>query len=1110
MVFSRFLGILSICLFLGSGSLLAQLAGYKITQWFEVDNSGGSRLQNYQVRVVVDHKELVSQGMGRADAADIRVTDCSLREIPFAIESGANTSVMLLWVRMPEIPAAGFTLIGVHSGNPSVPARSNPRQTFEFYDNFSGGLGEWFRTAGSSVVGGRLRPVVEDISMGGSNYIYNRMPFDALQGSAVVECVTRSSASEKGGTIIFLCDNPELPRHYGLQHDTRSVFPNGRPDGDVVFRSSALPGDAAVLNMEYKTWKANEPVLNQITIAPTRVISMVRLSLLDSARHTMAIQTDPTSVFRYIGFSRFGEGNGDMDVEWVRVRKYASAIPQTRLLDTRVTITGNLALCTKDSVRLSGSTGFLSYEWVGPEGNDSRQLTIRNPGTYHLKMQHKSGCSIRSPDFVVTMDQSPVASAETDSVFTICEGQSITLRAVSGHASYKWYRGIGQNRTLIGQESTATVSASDAYLLIVSSPNGCMDSARFFIHVLKSDAGARIVTETGDSVMCEGDSLVLTARPDGGRYKWFRDDVLLFNESFKSITVRVAGRYKLEVHIGDDLSCASSVTMNVSVKPRPSLSLPDAIEICQGDSATVDAGGPYLSYSWSTGHTTRSVSLTSEGRYWVRVSNGPKCTDSVGFSVRVVEFPIPVIRTPQGQYSICDGDTLRLSLTEDYSRVIWSTGDTTTSTVVTQAGTYSVEVVSSAGCHGAASLTLDKGAIPPPTIIYEGPPELCPGDIGTLRLSDSYEFYLWSTGAETPTLSIRAPGSYSVEVRNRGCVANASIIIRSAPQPDYQVVVPMDTTICGDNIPAFFRVIKVKNNLHLPREVTARSMSSIFQVINDVNQSNGNDSLEIRVLVEPGDSRGGQTGRITLSDQCGWWHDVYVYVDIGYKPVGLRLNYSGPPISSSGIFLFDILADSAVQAGRLRGTDFLELSVNHEQSALQITGATSSIATTETSVMAMGGGATLKVSHFWKSEDVVASVEVQSLVGETLYPTIRLVDGRGNNDCIQVSVDPTPLDIVLLPPGCFLRTIRSSTSADGLISISPTPASEFVNFEFGLAAPGAVSVGIIDLTGRIHNVYEGTLLRGVHHLSFPAPSSGTYMLRLIIAGRAEHHTFIVQ
>ena len=147
---------------------------------------------------------------------------------------------------------------------------------------------------------------------------------------------------------------------------------------------------------------------------------------------------------------------------------------------------------------------------------------------------------------------------------------------------------------------------------------------------------------------------------------------------------------------------------------RPVIVPSGALEFCEGGQVILDAGAGYTTYSWIHGPTTRTVTITKSGAYYVTV------TDSLGraglsATVVVTVHPRPTLRlTPAGTVTICQGDTLTIDAGAGYADYLWSNGDTTQSIRVAIEGIWTVRVRSAAGCEAVSDpVTTALAPLPP-------------------------------------------------------------------------------------------------------------------------------------------------------------------------------------------------------------------------------------------------------------------------------------------------------------------------------------------------------------------------------------------------------------
>lgn len=119
-------------------STQAQVAGWPYSIHYWITNPNGTDLKDYQVRFIIDHASLVTNGVSRSDAADFRFCDSTGTLYPYWIESGIATSQCVVWVKVKKLAALANTNIWFAYGMISATPVSNGDSTFLFFDDFSG------------------------------------------------------------------------------------------------------------------------------------------------------------------------------------------------------------------------------------------------------------------------------------------------------------------------------------------------------------------------------------------------------------------------------------------------------------------------------------------------------------------------------------------------------------------------------------------------------------------------------------------------------------------------------------------------------------------------------------------------------------------------------------------------------------------------------------------------------------------------------------------------------------------------------------------------------------------------------------------------------------
>jgi gliding motility-associated-like protein len=96
------------------------------------------------------------------------------------------------------------------------------------------------------------------------------------------------------------------------------------------------------------------------------------------------------------------------------------------------------------------------------------------------------------------------------------------------------------------------------------------------------------------------------------------------------------GNYNIMLDVLDMSSILSTRCKKIVVIAKPEISLGNDRTICRGDSLEFDAGAGASLYQWSTGETTRTITVDTAGTYWVHATNswGCEAMDTVSVMVK--------------------------------------------------------------------------------------------------------------------------------------------------------------------------------------------------------------------------------------------------------------------------------------------------------------------------------------------------------------------------------------------------------------------------------------------------------------------------------------------
>lgn len=189
--------------------------------------------------------------------------------------------------------------------------------------------------------------------------------------------------------------------------------------------------------------------------------------------------------------------------------------------------------------------------------------------------------------------------------------------------------------------------------------------------------------------VCAGDSAILDIRSLSDKRSnvyWNTPDGIITNANRLSVVRE--GIYKVS-YFSENKSTLVKDSAYVLFIAAPRKTQRDTL-ICKGQNLILRTEHPELKHQWSTGAKTNSITVKSEGKYWVRLFNGV-CLSTDSFRVRVKS---PNKELLQRETYFCLNETKRVlsvkSLPEQKLR--WSTGATNNEIMINREGWYWLQV----------------------------------------------------------------------------------------------------------------------------------------------------------------------------------------------------------------------------------------------------------------------------------------------------------------------------------------------------------------------------------------------------------------------------------
>jgi len=216
------------------------------------------------------------------------------------------------------------------------------------------------------------------------------------------------------------------------------------------------------------------------------------------------------------------------------------------------------------------------------------------------------------------------------------------------------------------------------------------------------------------------------------------------------------------------------------------------------DLTALNVNGTFL---WSTGETTRTITIDSAGFYRVTVTSADGCVSNKTAFIVERSLPEAVI---SGATEMCPGDEIPLSVTEtEGATYVWSTGDTTAQILATSPGDYTVTVTDAFGCSAVSDVfELTQR----PYVSYEiilGASLVCLDETTSVIIGGIDIEVVWFDGSD---LSVRdlGVGEHIVTIIPRApglCPVDTIVVIEE--DRSYEFICPANVTVYANPIDSF-------------------------------------------------------------------------------------------------------------------------------------------------------------------------------------------------------------------------------------------------------------------------------------------------------------------
>jgi len=255
-------------------------------------------------------------------------------------------------------------------------------------------------------------------------------------------------------------------------------------------------------------------------------------------------------------------------------------------------------------------------------------------GTYTAELQISSNDPDNPMEVVpITMNVANLAVTVSSDPDSVCLGVPVQLTSAlvggSGSEVYSW-TSVPEGFLSSEPNPVVTPEVSARYVLEVTDNDVTVsDSLDIVVFPLP------VVALGDDLSVCAGDFVTVDAGAGFASYLWST------GETTQTITTAVAGEYWVEVSSAE--GCLGYDTLAVIVNPLPVVALGSDTTLCFYHQIILDAGNAGSTYAWSTGETTRTITVDSTGMtagtktIKVDVTSAEGCMSADSISISFIE-----------------------------------------------------------------------------------------------------------------------------------------------------------------------------------------------------------------------------------------------------------------------------------------------------------------------------------------------------------------------------------------------------------------------------------------------------------------------------------------
>ena len=284
----------------------------------------------------------------------------------------------------------------------------------------------------------------------------------------------------------------------------------------------------------------------------------------------------------------------------------------TSITAPTISASGPLSFCPGGTVTLTSSSA-TGNQWSNNATTQS--ITVSTAGNYTVTCTSGSCSATSSATAVSTTSTPPTPTISTSGSTSICPGTGITLTSsATSSGGYVWSTGATTRSIAVLTAGTYWVRAGTTT---------CYSTSANKVTTMLTAPATPTISTSGSTNIGTGGSVTLTSS-SASSYLW------LDGTTTQSLVATMAGNYRVTVTgtNGCKATSASKVVTSSTCTPPsvPTVTSSSTTNILvNGSTLTLTCNTTTGGWLWSTGATTRAITVSAAGTYTVRNYNAGSC-----------------------------------------------------------------------------------------------------------------------------------------------------------------------------------------------------------------------------------------------------------------------------------------------------------------------------------------------------------------------------------------------------------------------------------------------------------------------------------------------------